>query len=100
MKVYPIQDLTEQIVLALKSLAPKDTVFNGYFGEIYMEGTGKKFSSRHNRNWTRHTRPMVECFFHAKYFLEMAVKYGSTLERVPESMPSGWALLLYFYELR
>jgi len=99
-KVYYIQDLTKQIVLALKSLAPKDTVFDGYFGEIYREGTDKKFSSKHNRNWTRHTRPMVECFFHAKYFLEMAIKYGSALEKLPENRPSGWALVLYFYGLR
>jgi hypothetical protein len=100
MKVYSIQDLTEQIVSSLKSLAPKDTVFNAYFQEIYMQGTGKKFSSKRNRNWTRHTRPMVECFFHAKYFLEMAVKYGSTLEKPTENMPSGWALLLYLFNLR
>jgi hypothetical protein len=99
-KVYSVQDLIEEIVSTLKSLAPKDTVFDGYFGEIYREGTGKKFSSKHNRNWTRHTRPMIECLFHAKYFLEMAIKYGSTLKKSPVPYPSGWALVLYFYGLR
>lgn len=99
-KVYPIQDLTEEIVSVLKSLAPKDIVFNGHFGEIYQEGTGKKFSSKHNQNWTHHTRPMVECLFHAKYFLEMTIKYGTKLEKVPVPLPSGWALTLYFFGLR
>jgi hypothetical protein len=100
-KIYPIQDLTEEIVRALKSLAPKDVTFNDYFEEIYKQGTRKKFSSKHNLKWTFHTRPMVEAFFHAKFFLEMVVKYGSKLETVPKKeLPSGWALILYFYNLR
>jgi hypothetical protein len=30
----------------------------------------------------------------------MAVKYGSELEEPPNPMPSGWAALLYLYNLR
>jgi hypothetical protein len=99
-KIYTIQDLTEEIITSLKSLAPKDVLFNDYFEEIYKQGTGKKFSIKHNQNWTHHTRPMVECLFHAKYFLEMVIKYGSKLEKAPVPLPSGWALVLYFYGLR
>ncbi len=47
-----------------------------------------------------HTRPFLEAFFHAKFFLEMAVKYGRKLEEVPEMLPSDWAAFLYFYNLR
>jgi hypothetical protein len=32
--------------------------------------------------------------------LEMAVKYGKELERPPNFLPSGWAALLYLYDLR
>ena len=99
-KIYFIQDLTEEIVSALKSLAPKETVFDAYFEEIYKEGTGKKFSSRYNKKWTRHTRPMVECLFHAKYILEMIVKYGTKLKEPSKIIQSGWGIVLYFYGLR
>jgi len=101
-KVYGIQDLTIKIVEALKTLDPNPEKFemNSFFDKIYKEGTGKKFKSIHNKNWTRHTRPMVEAFLHAKYFLEMAIRYGKTMETTSNELPSGWAGLLYFYGLR
>lgn len=99
-KCYYIQSITTNIITVLKGLAPKDVKFNNFFEEIFVEGTGKKFSTDDNVNWTKITRPMIEAFFHAKYFLEMAVKYGKELEKAPEYLPSGWAALLYFYNLR
>ena len=71
------------------------------FEEIYRVGaTGEEFDREHNREWTKHTRPMLEAFFHARFFLEMAVKYGKSLESPPSLMPSGWAALLCLYGLR
>lgn len=96
-KCYYIQSSTLDIVKALKSLAPQDIVFNSFFEKIFSEGTDKKIN---NEDFLRHTRPMIEAFFHAKFFLEMAVKYGKELEECPEILPSGWAALLYFYNLR
>jgi hypothetical protein len=43
---------------------------------------------------------MVEAFFHARFMLEMAVKFGRSLDAAPERLPSGWAALLYLYGLR
>jgi hypothetical protein len=37
---------------------------------------------------------------HARYMLEMAVKYGIELDGTPRFLPSGWAALLYLYDLR
>lgn len=99
-KVYWIQDITLKIVVMLKSLAPEGVTFNEKFEQMFKEGTEKIFKSSHNRKWEKHTRPMVEVFFHAKYFLEMAVIYGKELDKAPECLPSGWAALLYFYGLR
>lgn len=99
-KVYGIQGSTQKIIETLKSLAPVGVMFNDDFDQIYQEGTGKVFDSKHNKEWLKHTRPMLEAFFHAKYFLEMAVKYGKKLETAPECLPSGWAGLLYLYGLR
>jgi hypothetical protein len=54
----------------------------------------------HNDRWLSETRPIIEAFFHARYFLEMAVHYGQALDKPPNAMPSGWAALLYLYNLR
>jgi len=100
-KVYYVQSQTIQIVLKLKELAPEGVVFNNFFDEILEEGAAsKKFKDSHNKSWLKHTRPMIEAFMHARFFLEMAIKYGEELEKAPQSLPSGWAALLYFYNLR
>ncbi len=52
-----------------------------------------------NPDWARHTRPILEAFFHARFFLEMAVRYAG-LEKAPTTLPSGWAALLCLYRIR
>ena len=99
-KVYHIQEYTERIVEALNRIAPEGVTLNSDFQRIFKEGTGKKFKSSHNSNWHKHTRPMIEAYFHAKYFLEMAVKYGKELKEAPDCLPSGWASVLYLFNLR
>ena len=100
-KVYNLQKETKKIVEALKSITPEGTTFCKEFEEIYRSGaSGKNFKLEHNQNWTAHTRVFVEAFFHAKFFLEMAVKYGKELEKAPTLLPSGWAALLCLYNLR
>jgi len=100
-KVYWVQSATEKMVGVLKKLAPAEvTEFNDMFEQIFKEGTGKKFKSKDNARWMKVTRPMLEAFFHAKYFLEMAVKFGKELDKAPECLPSGWAGLLYLFNLR
>ena len=54
----------------------------------------------HNKRWAEVTRPMVEAFFHAKYFLEMSVKYGKEYEEIVFPIDSGWAAVLELYEIR
>jgi hypothetical protein len=100
-KVYYVQGMTKAIVSKLKELAPEGVVFNNFFEEILKEGAAdKKFDMKHNEKWLEHTRPMIEAFMHARFFLQMAIQYGETLEKTPECLPSGWAALLYFYNLR
>ncbi len=98
-KVYQLQNHTVAIVEKLQSLLPGRKL-NEYFMQIVAEGTGKAFSPEHNQIWLETTRPIVEAFFHARHFLEMAVKHGRGLEYPPRVMPSGWAALLYLYNLR
>ena len=98
-KVYLLQNSTLGIVEKLRALWPEREL-NEWFVEIVAEGTGKTFAMADNENWLGVTRPILEAFFHARYFLEIAVKYGRELEYPPRVMPSGWAALLYLYNLR
>lgn len=100
-KVYGLQNNTRRIVDALRGLAPEGRSLCKEFEEIIKEGAGgKAFEYEHNEKWTHHTRPFVEAFFHAKFFLEMVVKYGKEMEDPPEMLPSGWAAVLCLYNLR
>jgi len=98
-KVFGVQSLTSKIVAALRDLLP-DIPLNSDFLAIVAEGTGKTFSTEMNATWSATTRPLVEAFFHARFMLEMAIKYGQELDTPPQPMPSGWAALLYLFNLR
>ncbi len=98
-KVYRLQDMTSNIIEALRALMP-DVELNAKVLKIVGEGTGISFSLEHNARWEEVTRPILEAFFHARHFLEMAVKYGHELDEPPLMLPSGWATFLYLYGLR
>jgi|SRR5436853_1152726 len=97
-KVYLLQEETEAIVRTLKSLAP-DRPLSPWFVEIVNAGTGKRFKPEDNAEWMRVTRPIVEAFFHARFFLEMTIRYAD-LQTPPNPLPSGYAALLHLYGLR
>ncbi|MFL6235554.1 MAG: hypothetical protein ACJ76N_20630 [Thermoanaerobaculia bacterium] len=97
-KVYGFQGTTRSIVQRLQSLAP-DRPLNPWFLEIVEAGTGKTFKNEDNARWTEVTRPILEAFFHARFFLEMAVRY-SDLQEPPQMLSGGYAALLYLFGLR
>ena len=98
-KVFAIQSLTTTIVDALRALLP-DAALDQRFTTIISEGTGKQFSNEMNARWDAATRPLLEAFFHAHYFLRMSIKYGHELNEPPEMLPSGWAAVLCLFDLR
>jgi hypothetical protein len=97
-KVYWQQEQTKTIVNLLASLAPQRPL-NSWFLDIVQAGTGKQFTPEDNADWTKVTRPILEAFFHARFFLAMAVRYAD-LDAPPNPLPSGYAALLYLYGLR
>jgi hypothetical protein len=98
-KVFGLQGQTAEIVGALRSLAPH-LPLNPWFTQIVDDGSAEQFTPDVNQRWLEATRPILEAFFHARYFLEMVCKYGRELEEPPEALPSGWAAVLYLYGLR
>lgn len=97
-KVYGLQGTTQAIVQRLQALAP-DRPLNPWFSQIVEAGTGKTFQSEDNARWMEVTRPILEAFFHARFFLEMAVRYAD-LQEPPQMLPSGYAALLYLFGMR
>ncbi len=97
-KVYGLQEQTTAIVRMLQSFAP-DRRLNPWFLQIVEAGTGKRFTQEDDAEWAPMTRPILEAFFHAKFFLEMAVRYAC-IQVPPSILPSGYAALLYLYGLR
>lgn len=54
----------------------------------------------HNERLLEETRPILEAFFHARMMLQLAVEYARKLDSAPRALPSGWAAVLYLYNLR
>jgi hypothetical protein len=97
-KVFGVQSGTVEIVAALQAMMPNRQL-NEYFQEIVADGTGREFHPDDNLRWMEATRPIIEAFGHAFYFLGMAVKYGKELDEPPTALPSGWAALLCLFDL-
>lgn len=102
-KVYAIQYLTKELVKQLEKISPHDNekIKNEMFLEIISKGAGNiSWEREHNKKWSKTCRPFLEAFFHSRYFIEVAVKYGKKYEIIPEVIESGWAALLELYGIR
>ncbi len=103
-KVYRLQNATQRAVALFVKIGGALSFRRDYqcefFEAIVRDGTGRVFRMRHNRTWLPNTRPIVEAFLHARYFVEMMIACGRDLDQAPEMLPSGWASVLYLYELR
>lgn len=97
-KVYRVQAHTEDMVDMFKKVYDRD--LNEFFLQIVEEGTGKNHELDHNDEWMKHTRPMVEAFFHARRFLDMMIACGERMEVARSLLPSDWAAVLYLYRMR
>ena len=98
-KVCRAQTTTLKIVEALQSLAPH-LKLNPDFAEIVAEGTRMRFISSRKAKSLNPPRAMVEAFFHARHMLLMLCKYAKELPEPPPALPSGWATVLYLYNIR
>ena len=100
-KVYNLQALIERAVEIFERIAKSTNAeLSWWFKQIIDEGTGKTWEPDHNSQWLRHTRSIVEAFLHAKYFLDMMIKYGRELDSPPSILPFGWAAILELYNQR
>lgn len=97
-KVFGLQKRTQEIVGLLRTVAPNRSLSLRFLA-IIEAGTEMEFRPDTNANWDAVTRPIVEAFLHARFFLEMTVRY-SKIDRPPDPLPSGYAALLCLCGLR
>jgi hypothetical protein len=102
LKVYFLQKQTEKILSLINKVREEANIdaLNNQFLEIVQEGTNKHFNLEHNQAWSYHTRPILEAYFHSREMLKYMVKYAKKLETAPNMLPSGWAAVLYLFNLR
>lgn len=98
-KVCRAQTTTLKIVEVLQSLAPH-LELNSDFAEIIADRTRKPSASPGGTKPPNPPRAMIEAFFHARHMLLMLCKYAEELSEPPPALPSGWATVLYLYNLR
>jgi hypothetical protein len=100
-KVYQLQSITLRAVELFRNIGTSpDRQLCPWFEEIIAAGTGFEFQQEDNLNWTARTRPIVETFLHAKYFVEMMTKCAHELNSAPNLLPSEWAAILELYNQR
>jgi hypothetical protein len=99
-KVYSLQKLIQEIEAAFDNLKPDPKLqLNAYLAEIFKNARDiGAWEVNHNADWLAHTMPILDAFFHTKYFLEMLIKY-SAIEPT-DLLPSGWAAVLCLFYLR
>jgi hypothetical protein len=100
-KVFSAASQIKQAKELFERLAPDSFPLNDWFRAIADDAIGKEFdAARTNQIWIEETRPILEAFWHSKYFLEQMLRFGRELEKSPNILPGGWAAVLYLYNLR
>jgi hypothetical protein len=83
-----------------EKLAPESSKLNEWYRNIVELGLAKDFTDSTNTNWLEETRPLLEAFWHTKFFVTQMRSSAADLEIVPEILPYYWASGLYLYDLR
>lgn len=100
-KVYGYKHLIKYSVDFYEKISPESRPLNAWFKSIVDDGLAREFDSdATNQNWLQEVQPLLEAFWHSKYFSEQMLSVALTLDTAPEILPFDWAAVLYLYDLR
>jgi len=100
-KVFFLQDPVKAAFTLIKDIGGEDDPPHFEYARIVEAGTAQDFNDeRTNANWETETKPILEAFWHTKYFINMMVKYAKELETLESPLEPGMAAVLYLFELR
>jgi hypothetical protein len=99
-KVSGLQSLTQRIVDLLREVMP-GVELNDDFVRIREEGQPGGFTQQWNADWHEKPRRILEAFFHARYFLDMAIVVAKEPDlKENEFLSSHLAGFLYLFNMR
>ena len=99
-KVFFLQSPVKAAFSLIKEIGGEDDPPNFEYARIVEAGTAHQFSETTNGNWEAGITPILDAFWHTKYFINMMVKYANELEAVESPLQPGMATVLYLFELR
>jgi hypothetical protein len=100
-KVFYLQRPVKKAFALIKEIGGEADPPHFGYARIVEAGTAHDFQEeRTNANWDMETKPILEAFWHTKYFINMMVKYAKELETVEMPLDYGMAAVLYLFELR
>jgi len=103
-KVFSLQYQAQLGFELIREIAGEDYKIDLWYRGIVEEGTRyasmTEVPENMNENWLKYGRPILEAFWHTKYFLTMMARYGKELTNAPNLLPSGWAAVLSLFNLR
>jgi hypothetical protein len=100
-KVFNMQEPIKEAFKLIEEIGGEDDPPHFEYALLVKAGTENDFAGdRTNPNWDAEAKPILEAFWHTKYFITMMVKYGKKLEKVEPPLDYGMAAVLYLFELR
>ena len=81
-KVFFLQDPVKEAFTLINEIGGESDPPNFEYARIIGVGTAHQFSETTNENWEAETKPILDAFWHTKYFINMMVKYAKELEKV------------------
>ena len=99
-KVFNLQDPVKEAFTLIKAIGGEADPPHYEYTRTVEAGTAHDFGESTNANWDAETKPILEAFWHTKYFINMMVKYAKELETIVMPLDYGMAAVLYLFELR
>ena len=99
-KVFGYKELIRYTVQFLEKLAPESSNLNVWYQGIIDLGLAKDFTDSTNDNWLSETQPLVEAFWHTKFFVTQMKSSAVSLEPLQKFCLTFGAAVLYLYGLR
>jgi hypothetical protein len=99
-KVFRIQQTLKEALALIREIGGASDPIDLDYLQIVQEGIARSFSEKTNENWLAETRPILEAYWHTQYFLNMMVQYAKTQDPLTPPIGSGWAAVLYLFQMR
>ena len=100
-EIYQLQPAVRAARKFLAALAPAGIELNPGFLEVCRGACARRFEWEANPgDWGAETRPILEGFWHCRYFVRMLARFGCEPEAASGPMSPGRAAVLCLYGLR